>query len=158
MGRAILSVLAGYAGMVAVVMAVLTGAYLAMGADRAFAPGTYEVTGAWIAVWGVTSAGAGVLGGVVCARISRSGRAVLALAGLLLVLGVGNAAFRLTSETPAPEVRVRSGEVTNLEAMNQAQAPAWMYLSEPLVGMLAVLMGGRLAGCGCVRARSGRSE
>jgi hypothetical protein len=81
MGRAIAGVVVGYVAMIAVVLATLSAAYLGMGQDRAFEPGTHEPSGLWLVVsfaLGLLAAG---LGGFVCARISRGEKAPPVLAG-----------------------------------------------------------------------------
>lgn len=145
MGRNILAVIVGYIAMVLVVMVFLTGAYLALGADRAFQVGSYEVTPLWIAIWAPVSFGAALLGGVVCAKVSKHSKgAVLSLVILIGVLGAGNAIYRMTSDAPSPEMQVRSGDVSNVDAMQSAQAPAWMSISEPIMGIIGVMLGATL--------------
>ncbi len=145
MGRNILAVIVGYIAMVLVVMVFLTGAYLALGADRAFQEGSYEVTPLWIAIWAPVSFGAALLGGVVCAKVSKHSKgAVLSLVILIGVLGAGNAIYRMTSDAPSPEMQVRSGDVSNVDAMQSAQAPAWMSISEPIMGIIGVMLGATL--------------
>jgi hypothetical protein len=60
------------------------------------------------------------------------------------VLGAGNVIYRMTSDAPSPEMQVRSGDVSNFEAMQSAQAPAWMYISEPIMGIIGVMIGATL--------------
>ena len=52
MGRKVLAVILGYVVLAVVVMGGLTIVYLALGQDRVFEAGTYEVTGMWMVVWG----------------------------------------------------------------------------------------------------------
>ena len=72
MGRAIVSVVLGYVMMAATVFFTFTAAYLIMGADGSFKPGTYEVSALWLIVSFVLSFVAAVLGGYVCALIAKS--------------------------------------------------------------------------------------
>ena len=64
MWRAILSVIAGYLAMFLFVFVSFSAAYLTMGTEGAFQPGSYEVSGLWLAVSFVLSLGAAVGGGV----------------------------------------------------------------------------------------------
>jgi hypothetical protein len=156
MGRNILAVIVGYIALVLVVMICLTGAYLALGADRAFQDGSYEVTPLWIGVWAPVSFGAALIGGITCAKVSKHSKgAVLSLMILIGVLGAGNVIYRMTSESPSPEMQVRSGDVSNFEAMQSAQAPAWMYLSEPIIGLIGVMLGATLV---CPKHGPGASD
>ncbi len=62
MARTIGSVILGYLVMVIVVFATFSLAYQAMGVDRAYQPGTYDVSGLWIAVSIVLGILAAILG------------------------------------------------------------------------------------------------
>jgi hypothetical protein len=139
MGRTIAGVLVGYLVMALVVFAVFSLAYMAMGADRAFQPGTYAPSAVWVVLSLVLSFLAAWVGGRVCAGIARNPKAVVALAVLVLVLGVVFAmpVMRRTGD-PAP----RSGTVGNMQAMQQAHMPLWVALLTPLVGAAGVVVGG----------------
>jgi hypothetical protein len=136
------SVILGYVVMFVVVFAGLTAAYLAMGADRAFKPGVYDVTGMWLGVMFGGSIGAAFAGGKACALIAKNSKAVLGLAGLVLVLGLLSAIPALTASNA--ETKPRTGGVPNLEAMMNAKQPAWVALLLPVIGVAGVLVGGRM--------------
>jgi hypothetical protein len=70
--RAAGSVVVGYLVMFVVVFATFTVAYLAMGTEGAFRPGTYDVTALWLIVSLLLSFVAATVGGLVCATIARS--------------------------------------------------------------------------------------
>jgi hypothetical protein len=135
-------VILGYLSMAIVVFICLTAAYLAMGADRAFKPGLYEVTASWLMVMFIVSIGAALVGGKICALIAKNSKAVMALAGLVLVLGLLSAAPSLAA--PSGEVKARTGDVPNMEAMMNAKQPAWVALLMPLIGVVGVLISGRV--------------
>ena len=142
MVRSIMSVVAGYVVMAAFVFLTFTMAYLAMGAGGAFMTGTYEVTPGWIAVSVVFSFIAAVLGGLVCASIARNKHAHAALAALVLILGFVFAIPVLTA--PADDVpKLRTGDVGNTEAMQNAKQPDWLVILNPLLGATGVLIGAR---------------
>ena len=141
MWRAIFGVILGYVTMGLLVFLTFTIAYLAMGTERAFQPGTYDVTALWLVVSFALSLLAAAAGGYVCALIAKNARATFALAGLVVVLGLLFAVPVLMNaggEQPA-----RSEQVGNLDAMQRAQQPAWVALLNPLVGAAGVLLGGR---------------
>lgn len=146
MGRVIGAVVAGYAVMFVVVFLAFTGAYLAMGTDGAFQPGTYEVSVQWIAVSVVLSLLAAVAGGWVGARVAgpRSRQAILALCIVVLVLGIAGALPMLMADDTSPPVR--PADVPNMEAMMNARTPLWIALLTPVLGVFGVLAGGRVAG------------
>ena len=138
--RTIGSVLLGYLVMFVVVFAGLTAAYLAMGTNRAFHPGVYDVTVLWLAVMFAISILAAFVGGKVCALVAKSPKAVFGLAGLVLILGLLSAIPALTA---SGEAKPRSSDVPNLEAMMNAKQPAWVALLMPVIGVAGVLVGGR---------------
>ena len=139
--RKIAAVIVGYLAMFIVVFGCLTGAYLGLGAERVFQPGSYEVTGLWLIVWFIVSLAAALVGGAVCARIGKSSRAVLSLAILVLVLGILSALPAL--KPPAGEIKPRTDGPSNLEAMMSAKQPTWVLFLTPLIGVVGVLIGGR---------------
>jgi uncharacterized membrane protein len=140
--RAILGVVVGYIAMAVFVFCLFTIAYLAMGADAAFRAGTYEVSMLWIVVSIVLSFIAALIGGFVCAVLSRSKRAVQVLAGIVLVLGILVAIPVLMGNDVRPNVR--TGNVPNLQAMQNARTPKWIALLNPVIGAVGVLVGAGL--------------
>ena len=142
MMRAMLSVIAGYAAMFLTVFLTFSATYLAMGTERAFQPGTYEVSSLWIVISFVLGLVAAVLGGWLCALISRGGKAFVALAGIVLILGLLMVfpVMQANQEASPP----RTAEVGNLEAMGKARQPTWIAIANPLLGCAGVLLGGRL--------------
>ncbi len=147
MGRKVLAVILGYVVLAVIVMGGLTLVYLAMGQDTVFEAGTYEVTGIWMVVWAVVSIVAALAGGFVTAKIGKSKGAVISLIVVIAVLGVANTAYMMSRDTPAEDL-IRVGDTPNMEAMTKAQAPTWMYIVEPLVGVFGAMFGASL-GCGC---------
>jgi len=143
MARAILGVIVGYVAMAALVFITFTLAYLAMGADGAFKPGTYDVTALWLAVSFALSVVGALLGGFVCAAVAKGPKAPVALVGIVFVLGLVFAvATVMAPEDPTP--KVRQGDVGNLEAMQGAKQPVWVAFLNPLIGTAGVLAGVRL--------------
>lgn len=141
--RSILSVIAGYLVMAIVVMITFSLTYLAMGAEGAFKPGSYDPSLLWIVISFVLGLIAAVLGGLVCAVIARSPRPPLVLAAVVLVLGL-LLAVPVLIEDRGGEPPVRSGDLDNFEAMNSARQPLWVALLNPLVGAAGTLLGARL--------------
>lgn len=144
MVRNIGGVILGYICMALTVFLTFTAAYLLMGADRAFKPGTYEVSGLWVSVSCLLALVAAVIGGYVCAQVARSKGAVVALAVLVLILGIVAAIPVLMAAGDDRSSNIREGEVSNMEAMQKAKQPGWMALLNPAVGAAGVLVGARL--------------
>lgn len=139
--RIVASVVVGYIVLFLCVFALLSGAYLALGADGAFQPGSYQVSTTWILISFVLSFAAAVVGGLVSRGIARSQTGPRALAGLVLVLGLVMAVSVAMSPPPPA---VRDASLPNMEAMMKAQTPFWVAVLNPLVGVAGVLLGGRL--------------
>lgn len=140
MARTIAGVIVGYLVIALVVFAVFSLAYLALGADGAFQSGTYAPSALWIVLSFLFSFLAAWVGGRVAATIGRTPNAVIALAVVVVVLGLVFAipVWQRTGE-PAPRMET----VGNMEAMRQAHMPLWVALLTPLVGAAGVIVGGR---------------
>ena len=138
--RTIASVALGYIAMALLAFALFTAAYLAMGTDNAFLPGSYQVSFLWLAVSVAGTFVATLAGGYVAASVSRGTRAPLALACVVLILGIIFAIPALGQPDPGP----RAGDVGNLAAMMKARQPAWLLLLNPVVGAVGTLVGSRL--------------
>jgi hypothetical protein len=139
-GRTILAVIAGYLAMAALILGSFSGLYYVMGPDRAFQPGAYDPSTQWILASLVLGIIAAIVGGYVTASIDGSARAIRALALLVVVLGVGMAVATMGGTDTRPTVR--TGDVSNSEAMMNARQPAWVSFSFPVIGALGVLIGG----------------
>jgi len=134
-------VILGYLSMVVVVMVSFTGLYQVLGADGAFAAGSYDISTTWAVSSLVLSLVAALVGGFVCARIAGTRAAVTTLAALVLVLGLLLSIPSFTAGDPL--MAARAGDVGNWEAMQNAIQPAWIAVLTPILGAIGVMMGGR---------------
>ncbi len=129
--------------MALLVFSTFSLAYLLMGADGAFRPGTYDVTSLWLVVSFVFSFIAAVVGGWVCATISRKSKAPKVFAAVVFILGLLLAlSVLMASDDARPPVR--EGNVGNIAAMQNAKQPAWVALMNALIGPAGILLGARL--------------
>lgn len=142
--RNIGGVILGYILMALLIFLTFSAAYLLMGASVAFKPETYEPSNLWLVTSTVLGLVAAVVSGYVCASIARGGRAPLALAVLVVVLGVLAAVPALRAANAGRERLTRPNEVSNMEAMQNAVQPGWVALLNPFVGAAGVLVGARL--------------
>lgn len=145
MARTIGSVILGYLVMVIVVFATFMLAYRAMGVDRAYQPGTYDVSGLWIAVSIVLGVIAAILGGFACARVAHSPAAPKVLAAVVMILGLVMAIVAAVGVGAEDREEVRPAEVSGMEAMQNSQTPVWVQFLNPLIGAVGVLYGAGLA-------------
>jgi hypothetical protein len=139
--RSIVGVVVGYVAMFAVAFVAYTAAYFGLGADRAFEPHTYALSGIWIGLVIVITIISGLIGGLTCAAISKSRTAGLVFAVIVFVLGF---VFELPNIMGDHTPVARTGDVSNLEAMGKAQPPGWLCLLNPFLAGGAVLMGTRM--------------
>lgn len=139
--RKILGVVLGYLTMAVFVFLTFTAAYLAMGQDNAFQPNSYDVSTLWLLISFILGLIGAMVGGFVSALIGKDTSTPKILAGIVLVLGLMLAVSVAMSEKSN---EVRSGEVSNMEAMQKAQQPVWVAFLNPFVGAIGVLVGGNL--------------
>ena len=141
--RSVGAVVVGYIVMFIVVFVLLTGIYLALGADGAFQEGSYAPSMLWIGLMFVVGLVAAIAGGFTCAAIARGSKAPIALVVMVLVLG-GLSAIPAFMPPDEDQPTARTGEVGNLEAMTRARTPGWVALLNPIVGVIGVMIGAQL--------------
>jgi hypothetical protein len=143
MARAIIAVIVSYIIMFVLTFCAFTGVYMVLRGDGSFKPASFEASNRWVAIaFGVNFVVA-VIGGLICAAIARGGKAPLALAIVVFVLGLLLAIPSLMAQKTNAGL-VRSGDVPMMEAMQKAQEPVWVPFTFPFVGAIGVLIGGRL--------------
>ncbi|MGV6814781.1 MAG: hypothetical protein ACWA5W_07230 [Phycisphaerales bacterium] len=148
--RNILSVILGYIVMAIVVIAGLSGAFAILGADGTFKPNTYDITMVWVITMFVIGLIAAMIGGVVCAKVSRhSRRAVQSLMLLILILGI-SMAFGQTKDSDSETPAVREPGISMAQAREQAMLhePTWVTFTHPFIGCLGIMIGATIV-CPC---------
>jgi hypothetical protein len=145
MFRTICAVIVGYLAMTAWVVLAFSLALLKP--DFAFEQGSDDITRGWIIYALAMSLVAALLGGFVTRILARSttGRPVLALAGLVLVLGLISAVANSRREQPGPsqEMVSEAGEMSVLKRASRGRQPSWYAYTLPFLGAIGVLAGGR---------------
>jgi hypothetical protein len=141
--RLVLGVVVGYVAIFLIVMVSFSVAYLTLGSERSFQPGTFDVSFIWVIISLVLGFIAAVVGGFICHLIAQNPKASIFLAGLVLVLGL-LLAIPTLSQSGDQGSNVRSGDISNFEAMQQANQPAWMALINPFLGAVGVILGARI--------------
>lgn len=141
MGRLIGAVLLGYVTLALLIFACFTLAYMAMGADRAFRPGVYDVSTVWVVMSIVVSFLAALAGGRVARHIAGTATGPRVLAAVVVVLGVVMTLATMGGATEA--AGARPDGVGAMDAMQVAQTPFWVMLLNPFIGALGILLGGK---------------
>jgi hypothetical protein len=138
--RLILGVIVGYAVIFVFFFATFTGAYFALGVERIFQSDSYEVSTLWLVLSALLTLCGSILGGYICAAISKSRRTCRVLAGIVLIILILFCIPKMRDEGP----HVRAGEVSNMDAMRLTQMPIWMHLLNPVLAAVGVLLGARI--------------
>ncbi len=137
--RSIGAVVGSYIAMVLLIVGVFAGMWFGMGPDRLLEPGSFKGNTFLCIAAPATTLIAGLLGGWMCAKIARSTKAVIALAGLVLLLGTITAVVTLQKPFPADP---RAPGMTIQEIMKVGREPTWLLIFNPIGGAVAVLLGG----------------
>lgn len=142
MFRMVGAVIGGYLVSFVLVFGLLTGLYAVLGAEGAFQPGTYHLSTTWMVAAMVLGFAAYMVAGFVARLIAPGSSAPLVLAVAVVGLGLLFAIPVLRAARTDPEVRPPG--VTMLEAMSKAKQPTAATLGGPVLGAVAVFLGGRL--------------
>jgi hypothetical protein len=145
--KSILAIIASYAAMFIFMFAAFTGFYSMLGTEGTFLPGSFEVTTIWIVFAVVVCLLAGLIGGFVCALISKSKRTCQVFAFIVFFIGL-LACLIPAMKRNADASTTRAGEVSNTDAMKLAVSPMWLHLLNPVVSAAGVLLGARMKGRG----------
>jgi hypothetical protein len=140
MVKQILGGIVGYVATFVCMFIAFTCFYLGMGADRAFQPGSYEVSILWIVLSLIVVFVCALVGGFVASLIGGSGAAKI-LAGIILVLQFVVLAIIISSGVPN---EARTADVPNMVAMSKAQTPIWAVLIQTVCSVAGALVGGSL--------------
>jgi fatty acid desaturase len=141
--RSVLAVIVGYIVMFILQVAAFMTIYTLVGADWSFKPGSYQASTRWTVMQFAVIFVTALIAGLICAAIARGGKAPLALAAVVLVLGFLLAVLSTTLR-PADTHELRAGNVPNMEAMNKARHPTWVVFLGPVVAAVGVVVGGKL--------------
>ena len=145
--KSILAVIASYAVMFAFMFAAFTGCYFALGTGGTFQTDSYNVTTVWAALTVVVCLLAGIIGGFLCATISKSKRTCQIFALIVFLVSLLICTLPAIKRSPdAPNVR--AGEVATMDAMELAVLPMWLNLLTPVISAAGVLLGARMKGRG----------
>ena len=143
MVRSIIAVIVSYISMFVLNFLGFVGLYAIVGPSHAFKPRLYLASNRWILMGVAVMFVSGVIAGLMCAAISRGRKATLALAGLILVVGL-LLAIPSIMKSRANAGMVRAGDVTSMEAMEKASWPVWAPLVFPFVSAVGAVIGGKL--------------
>jgi hypothetical protein len=140
--RSALGVIIGYIVMFILQVAAFMTIYTLVGANWSFKPASYQASTRWTVMQFGVILVTTIIAGLVCAAIAKGGKAPLALAAVVLVLGLA-LGFSMALR-PADTHEIRTGDVPNMEAMGKARHPTWVIFLGPVIGAVGVVIGGKL--------------
>jgi heme/copper-type cytochrome/quinol oxidase subunit 3 len=143
MVRTVIGVIVGYVLMFILNFAGFVTLYAVIGQDQAFEPGRYLASTKWIAISFVIMLISGLIAGLVCALIAAGGRAPLALAIAVVVLGILLAIPAMLKANVNSKL-VRAGDVPQMQAAQLAYWPVWCPFAFPFISAIGVMVGGKL--------------
>jgi hypothetical protein len=143
MARSIVAVIVSYVVMFVLNFLGFVGLYALVGPNNAFRPRSYLASNRWIAMSFALSFVTAIIGGLICAAIARGGKSPLALAIVVLVLGLLLAIPAVVKHQNNAGL-IRQGDVSQLEAARLAHWPVWVPFAFPIIGAVGVLIGGKL--------------
>jgi len=140
--RSIVGVIVGYLTMFVIVFASFACAFVAMGVDQLFKPGTFDPSTFMLVFSCAVSLIAAVVGGLVCGLISRKRSAGLSLAVVVLVLGGLMYVFE-SGKSAAPS-EPRPADMSKMDALQRTRKPIWLTVANPVIGACGALLGSSL--------------
>jgi hypothetical protein len=138
--KQILGAIVGYIATFICMFIAFTCFYLAMGADNAFTPGSFQVSTLWILLSLIVIFVCGAIGGFVASLIGGSGAAKI-MAGIILVLNLMVIVYVAMTGFPN---EARTADVPNMVAMSKAQTPLWALVVQLIASVSGALVGGGL--------------
>jgi hypothetical protein len=143
MARSIIGVIVGYVAMFIINFAVFVGLYAVVGPENAFKPHRYLASNRWILMSVVATFITAIIAGLICAAIAKGGKAPLALAILIIVLGWLLAVPAVMKAKKNADM-IRLGDVPSMEAAQKAYWPIWTPFALPVIQGIGAVIGGKL--------------
>ena len=143
MVRSIIAVIVSYITMFVLNFLGFVGLYTVVGPANAFRPRSFLASNRWIAMAFVIVLLSAIIAGLICAAIARGRKATLALAGLILVVGLLTA-IPAIAKGKANAGMARVGDVPAMEAAKLAYWPVWVPFTFPFVSAIGAVVGGKL--------------
>ena len=143
MVRSIIAVVVSYITMFVLNFLAFVGLYAIVGPSNAFKPRSFLASNRWIAMGVAVMFISGIIAGLLCAAIARGRKATLALAVLILAVGLVMAIPAIMKGRANAEM-VRVGDVPAMEAAEKAYWPVWVPFAFPFISAVGAVIGGKL--------------
>jgi hypothetical protein len=138
----IIGVIVGYLTMFVLISVAITVGFVVLGAGHAFKPGSFAASNLWTATGLVINLIIAIIGGVIAVAIAGRAKAAKVLAIVVFVLGLLLAIPTLV--VPRTGAVRTTNDVPMFEAMTKAEEPRWVPLTLPVIGVIGVMIGGKL--------------
>lgn len=147
MWRLIVAPIVGYIVMVIVVILGITVVWFSMGPEFAFDGESVIASLPWTISMLVSGLIAAIVGGFVASLIGGRNfarKAVIALAALVLVMGIVTIIAQMNFERPVLADGRSVADLSFAEAGQYAVSPSWYNYAIVVVGIIGVLIGGNM--------------
>ncbi len=143
MARSIIGVIVSFVTMFILNILVFVGLYVVVGADNAFKPHRFLASNRWILMSVIATFITAIIAGLICAAIAKGGKAPLALAVVIIVVGCLGG-LRAVTKARANADLIRLGNVPSREAAQKAYWPIWVPFAFPVIQGIGAVIGGKL--------------
>lgn len=143
MVRSIAAVVVSYIVLMLLTMGMFAGMVFGFGIDGLLKPNSFQGNMIITILAPSITLIAGLVGGLVCAKIGRSKKTVMVFAGLVLILGFVQGFVTLQKPFPADP---RDPNMTLEQFLAVGREPTWIVIFNPIGGAIAVLVGGLVLG------------
>ncbi len=144
MWRVIAGPISGYIAMVVCVILCIAIVWFSLGPAFAFEDNTFNASLGWTITMLICGLGAAVVGGIVAKTVGGNSKAVVGLAGLILVMGVLTIVGQSMSDPVLPPEGMKPDGLSFNEAGQYAKSPMWYNYSIIVAGIIGALVGGSL--------------
>ena len=140
MARATIGVIVGYIVMFILQLAAFMTIYTVMGADWSFKPASYQASTRWTVMQFTVIFVTALIAGLICALISKGGKAPLVLAVVTLAIGFTLGAVHVAMQ-PADTHELRTASESNIF---RARHPTWVIFAGPIIAAIGIGIGGKM--------------
>ena len=138
--RIIAGVIVGFIVMLIIVMATFGITMAVMGLDAILNPNSYWTTDTFNVIVLIGGFVAAIIGGMVCKIIARESKGTLALAAIVIVMGIGSAVMNMNK----PDPPVRTGPPTITDIQTHGKEPNWFAISKTVLAAAGLVIGSSL--------------
>jgi len=141
MARSVAGVIVGYLVMFILQFAAFMTIYTVMGANWSFKPASFQASTRWTVMQFTVIFVAALIAGLICALISKGGKAPLVLAVVALAIGFTFGAVHVATQAADTHELRTTASVPNIF---RARHPTWVIFAGPIIAAIGIGIGGKL--------------